>query len=112
MRPRRYPFRFPAGATPSLGVILHGRDPRTGQVARLPISGVTVQWQITWPDGAETLTSASGLRVDPRTGATFYPLTDDRMVQIRAGQPISYSISLVMSDGFVYPFLVGDIGVE
>ncbi|MEN3212224.1 hypothetical protein PUR23_19630 [Methylorubrum populi] len=114
MRPVTYRFRFPAAGTISLGAILHGRDVRTGAVVRLPQPGVTIEWNIEWPDGAVAMTQvqSDGLAVDPRTSAVFYPLTPDREAQIRAGAPIPYRIRILMSDGFEFPVLVGDIGME
>lgn len=116
MRPVTYTFRLPRTGTPVLGIVLHGRDPRTGQVARLPVPGVTVAWTVDWPSGSETRTPFSvpdPLTVDRRTGAILFPISaahaDDLAGSVR---PIATGIRLLMPDGFAVPVLNGSIVVE
>lgn len=115
MRPATYNFTLTRGGTPFLGVRLHGRDPRTQQVARLPVPGVVVEWSIAWAGSPEAKTTADGggLAIDPRTGVITYPLSEANVAALNAASaPIPHSIRIVMSDGFFYPFLVGGISLE
>lgn len=117
MRPARYDFRFPRGSTPFLCLILHGRDPRTGEVSRLPIPGVTVEWTVEWPTGEEVRTQFAApdhlLTVDQRTGAIGFPVSAARAEELEgAVEPIETRIRIIMSDGSAYPFLTGTIAME
>lgn len=116
MRPVRHDFRFPRGGVPVLGVRLHGRDPRTHEVRRLPVPGVTIAWTIDWPDAeAETRTpdSAEPLRLDRRTGFVLFPLAPDRIAALAAAaRPVPTRIRLLMPDGTPVPVLAGTIAPE
>lgn len=117
MRPAPYNFRFPRGGAAYLGVILHGRDPRTGEVSRLPIPGVTIEWTIAWPTGDEVRTQFAApshlLTIDPRSGVIGFPISAERAEELEgAVQPIATRIRLLMPDGVPVPFLVGTIALE
>lgn len=116
MRPAHHDFRFPRGGVPFLGVRLHGRDPRTQEVRRLPIPGDTIEWTIEWPDSeAETRTQFSDapLTIDPRSGFVMFPLAAARVEEIEAaGRPVPTRICLLMPDGTRVPFLAGAISLE
>ncbi|EIZ83699.1 hypothetical protein WYO_3712 [Methylobacterium sp. GXF4] len=112
MKPAYFDFRTPVGGTPRMSVVLHGRDPRTKAVARLPLPGTTIEWLVEWPDGAAALDQTSGLLVDGRTGAFTYPMTDERVAAIEgAPGPIPYRVRVKLSDGSAYPFLTGTVGL-
>jgi len=116
MTPVRHAFRFPRGGVPFLGVRLHGRDPRTQEVRRLPIPGVTIAWTIEWPDSeAETRTqdSPEPLVIDRRSGFVLFPVSPARVEELEtAARPVATRIRLVMPDGTPIPFLVGTIALE
>ena len=117
MRPASYDFRFPRGGAAYLGVILHGRDPRTGEVRRLPIPGVTVEWTIEWPTGEEVRTQFAApdhlLMIDQRTGVHAFPVSAERAEELEgAVQPIATRIRMLMPDGAPVPFLTGTIALE
>jgi hypothetical protein len=116
MKPVAYRFRFPRGGTPSLGVILHGRDPRTREIRRLPLPDIAVEWTVDWPSGQAVKTQndvADPLVVDARSGAIFYPISTDHAADLgTALAPIPTRIRIIMPDGYSYPVLTGDIAME
>lgn len=116
MRPVRHDFRFPRGGVLFLGVRLHGRDPCTHEVRRLPLPSVTIEWTIDWPDSeAETRTpfSAEPLVIDRRTGFVTFPIVAARVAELAtAARPVATRIRLLMPDGTPIPFLVGTIAQE
>ncbi len=117
MRPAPYDFRFHRGGTAYLGVILHGRDPRTGEVRRLPVPGVTIEWTVEWPTGQEVRTQFDApdrlLSIDPRSGVISFPVSAARVEELEgAVQPIATRIRLLMPDGAPVPFLTGTVALE
>lgn len=116
MTPGSYDFRIPRGATPFLAVRLTGRDPVSGQIARLPVPGLTIEWTVEWPSGSETKAStdmAQGLTVDRRTGMIIYPISAAHAGELAAAPaPIALRIRYVASDGYVCPLLTGTVELE
>lgn len=117
MRPAAYAFRFPRDGTVSVALILHGRDPRTGEVRRLPIPGITIEWTVAWPGGAETRTlpgaGEAALSLDARTGVIGFPLSAERRRALQdAAQPIATRLRVLMPDGSPVPFLTGTLALE
>ncbi len=116
MRPVRHAFRFPRGGVPILAVRLHGRDPRTLEVRRLPIPGVALEWTLEWPDfGAETRPPDSDppLEVDRRTGFVTFPVQAERAAALEiADRPVPTRIRLILPDGTPVPVLVGTIAPD
>jgi hypothetical protein len=112
----RADFRMPRGGVPFLAVRLHGRDPRTQEVRRLPIPGVTIEWAIDWPDEEpEVRTQFSGapLKIDPRSGFVMFPIERARVEALQvAARPVDTRIRLLMADGTPVPFLTGTISLE
>lgn len=116
MSPARYDFRIPREGVPFLAVRLHGRDPRTHEVRRLPIPGVTIEWTIDWPDQEpemRTQFSDAPLRIDPRTGFVMFQISKEHVEALQiAERPVSTRIRMLMADGTPVPFLVGTISLE
>ena len=106
-------FSFRRGDTPSLGVILSGRNIRSQEILRLPRPGMIVSWTIGWPSGAVTKTTApnGGLGLDVRTGVIFWPITDADVAGLGAALA-PYAVAVIESDGRRTTYLTGTIGAE
>ncbi len=113
MRPAVADFRAPPGGTLVMGVVLYGRDPRTGAVGLVPRPGEEIEWTVEWPGGDEVLTQAVAprcLRIDRRTGVIAYPVTTEQAEGVAASPvPAPTRIRLLLPDGTAYPFLAGTV---
>lgn len=115
MKPAVKNFTFRRGDTPPrLAFRLVSRNVRSDALKVRPAGADVVEWTIYWPTGGATKTSTmgGGLKVDPRTRLTEYPLSSTDLARIPNGAPVPYAIRVVNGDGFRRTYVTGTLSTE